>query len=147
MTNLSLRKKPCTTNLVVSNYEMNYSRSVYGYCDSTRFLAVYIQASILSFCNVPVSAWMLLFEMRGPDKHGKKRSYTYRTMPALRKVENLIREFLSMQILHKEMMKIVGIVLFGVHAAFSQLCLYCNFVVIQNWNILPRSTKVSWEYS
>ncbi|OXA47269.1 hypothetical protein Fcan01_17784 [Folsomia candida] len=88
------------------------------------------------------SAWMLMFEMRGPDKYGKKNN-TYRSIPALRKVENLIREFVCMQIVHNEMMKIVGLVIFGLHAAFSQLCLYCNFVVIENWNILPRTTKMA----
>ncbi|XP_035712320.1 uncharacterized protein LOC110855753 [Folsomia candida] len=85
---------------------------------------------------------MLMFEMRGPDKYGKKNN-TYRSIPALRKVENLIREFVCMQIVHNEMMKIVGLVIFGLHAAFSQLCLYCNFVVIENWNILPRTTKMA----
>ncbi|OXA40210.1 hypothetical protein Fcan01_24945 [Folsomia candida] len=53
---------------------------------------------------------------------------------------NVHHEYNCVQLLHKEVMNIIGFILFYMHGMCGQFCLYCNFVIIKEWDRLDVHT-------
>ncbi|OXA40211.1 hypothetical protein Fcan01_24944 [Folsomia candida] len=47
---------------------------------------------------------------------------------------NVHHEYNCVQLLHKDVMSIMGFILLYIHGMFGQFCLYCNFVIIKEWD-------------
>lgn len=58
-------------------------------------------------------------------------------------ISNVHHEYNCVQLVNKEMMGVVGYILFYLHGIYGQFCLYCNFTIIKEWDQLGRYTRVN----
>ncbi|OXA55867.1 hypothetical protein Fcan01_08897 [Folsomia candida] len=49
---------------------------------------------------------------------------------------NVQHEYNCVQLLHRELMRIMGFVLMYIHGMCGQFCLYCNYAIIKEWDRL-----------
>ncbi|OXA40674.1 hypothetical protein Fcan01_24478, partial [Folsomia candida] len=71
-------------------------------------------------------------------KSGKR----YKTYRSLHYGYNLIHEFISLQLIFKQINYIYGIWLLAIHGLFGQFALFCNYSVIKYWDQLNPMTRI-----
>ncbi|OXA37094.1 hypothetical protein Fcan01_28165 [Folsomia candida] len=66
----------------------------------------------------------------------------YKTYRSLRQPYNLIHEYISVQMIFKQVMSIYGFWLLVMHAFMGQFALFCNYSVIKYWDQLNPLTRI-----
>jgi len=114
VTLLRFMSQPCLLISVSLNYSNNFK-----WC---------FKNSVILIQNVLVTLIPLL-----------KREFTsnlketqYRSLRSLREVDNLIKEYLTIEYLHKRCIKFYGQGLIPSHILIGQFILYCNFTLIRH---------------
>lgn len=91
------------------------------------------------FTNTPNLSVPVMIVMRELNMNAA----TQLAIPALRRPNQLAREFTAVRLLHKEVMQTAGLVVGFIHGTVSHLCLFCNFALLKNWNTMDSNTTVS----
>ncbi|OXA40236.1 hypothetical protein Fcan01_25083 [Folsomia candida] len=72
----------------------------------------------------------------------KINAATHLSYRALRSHRNLLREYVTFQLLHNLLMEVSGLALVIIHTIGSHIILFCNYAIIANWVSLDGPTKI-----
>lgn len=98
---------------------------------------MFSQVICCRFLNAVVPVYIIITPELGYTAAKRKKPSN-----TLVKFSDIFHEYNCIQLIHKEIMGIVGYILFYVLGAFAQFVLYCNFVIIRQWVHLDYYTKV-----
>jgi len=120
-------------NLIPDNYFNRPIRLLHTILYAHYFTVIYANLAVIGVITAICGTQMMSFVTNEfhVGKTGKALS-TYRTSNTWRRMDNLIIQYKSTQIIHEHFMKILGFLLAPIHAVITNLILFCNYIVIRH---------------
>ena len=96
--------------------------------------------SLLMSVGFLIAAYFSVFLKIFPREF-KPNQKQYNTINALRCPNNLPVQYRSLEVLHKNALEIAAPCIIPIQVIFTNLCLFCNFTLITQWNKMNTVTK------